>query len=671
MKKILGLDLGTNSIGWAFINEAESENELSSIINTGVRIVPLTTEEEADFKKGNSISINADRTLKRGARRSLQRFKQRREALLQTFRSTKFISSNYIYAEIGKQTTFSSYKLRAKSATEEVSKEELVQVLLMLNKKRGYKSSRKAKTPEEGNAIDGMKIAKEIFENNLTPGQWVFNSLSNGRRYIPDFYRSDLQKELEKIIVFQNKFYPEKINRNLIDDIKGKTRTQTSQYFTKILKIELAENKGSREETKLQHYKRRNEGLSNQLDLKVIAFVITEINNQINQSSGYLGAISDRSKELYFNNETVGQFQYKQLAENSHAKLKNQVFYRQDYLDEFEKIWETQSQFHPELNDKLKTEIRDITIFYQRKLKSQKHLISHCEFEKGHKAIPKSSPLFQEFRIWQNINNIVIKNEANRETYLLTEEFKTEIAEELQFKENLSDTQIIALCELNKGLFTINFKKIEGNRTNAAIFKAFEKIVEVEGYDLDFSKMNCLEIKEAIYPIFKSLNINTDLLYFDATIQGNDFDKQPYYQLWHLLYSSEEDDFIEQNLIKKYGFASHHIPFLLNINLQADYGSLSSKAIKKILPHLKDGHIYDKASLMVGYNHSSSLTKEGNDNRILKDTLTMLKKNSLRNPVVEKILNQMINVINAIINDPNMGKPDEIRVELARELKAN
>ena len=105
MKKILGLDLGTTSIGWAFINEPENENEIASIINTGVRIVPLTTDEEVEFKKGNTISINADRTLKRGARRGLQRFKQRRQAILETFRKINFIATNYIYAETGKQTT--------------------------------------------------------------------------------------------------------------------------------------------------------------------------------------------------------------------------------------------------------------------------------------------------------------------------------------------------------------------------------------------------------------------------------------------------------------------------------------------------------------------------------------------------------------------------------------
>jgi CRISPR-associated endonuclease Csn1 len=672
MKKILGLDLGTTSIGWAFIKEAENETEVSSIINTGVRIVPLTSDEEADFKKGNTISINADRTLKRGARRGLQRFKQRRSALLEIFKTIQFISNDFTYAETGLETTFSSYRLRAKSAVEAITKEELVKVLLMLNKKRGYKSSRKAKTIEEGEAIDGMKIAKEIFENNLTPGQWVYHSLSKGGKFIPDFYRSDLLKELEKIVSFQNQFYPEQINGTLLEALQGKSRTQTSQYFTKILKIELAENKGTKEETKLQHYKWRNDALINKHDLKILAFIITEINNQINQSSGYLGAISDRSKELYFNQETVGQFQYKQLLKNAHAKLKNQVFYRQDYLDEFEKIWETQAKFHPELTEKLKSEVRDITIFYQRKLKSQKHLVSFCEFEKGHKAIPKSSPLFQEFRIWQNLNNIVVKNEITKEPFLLAEELKQQIAQGLLFKENMTDSQLINFCGLKKTEYSVNFKKIEGNRTNTSLFNAFEKILVLEGYDeLDLSKLETIEIKKIIKSAFSDLGVNTAILDFDPTIQGDAFDKQPYYQLWHLLYSADDDDKLKETLKNKFGFKENHLPFLLNINLQADYGSLSAKAIKKVLPHLMDGQIYDQACKFSGYNHSSSLTTEQNNQRALKDTLHLLKKNSLRNPVVEKILNQMINLINAIMKDPTMGKPDEIRVELARELKNN
>lgn len=51
MKKILGLDLGCNSIGWALVNEAENTEEISSIIKLGVRVNPLTVDEMQNFEK--------------------------------------------------------------------------------------------------------------------------------------------------------------------------------------------------------------------------------------------------------------------------------------------------------------------------------------------------------------------------------------------------------------------------------------------------------------------------------------------------------------------------------------------------------------------------------------------------------------------------------------------
>ena len=49
MKNILGLDIGTTSIGWAFVNEAESDKEKSSIIKLGVRVIPLSSDEKCFF----------------------------------------------------------------------------------------------------------------------------------------------------------------------------------------------------------------------------------------------------------------------------------------------------------------------------------------------------------------------------------------------------------------------------------------------------------------------------------------------------------------------------------------------------------------------------------------------------------------------------------------------
>jgi CRISPR-associated endonuclease Csn1 len=115
-------------------------------------------------------------------------------------------------------------------------------------------------------------------------------------------------------------------------------------------------------EQKLENFIWREKALSEKMHPEQIAVILSKINSQINNSSGYLGTISDRSKDLYFNKKTVGQYQMVVLNNNPNAGLRNMVFYLQDYLDEFNTIWEEQAKYHPELTDELKTEIRDIVI---------------------------------------------------------------------------------------------------------------------------------------------------------------------------------------------------------------------------------------------------------------------------------------------------------------------
>ena len=177
MKKILGLDLGTTSIGWAIVNEAEDDKEQSEIIKLGVRVNPLSTDEQTNFEKGKSITTNADRTLKRSMRRNLQRFKLRKENLIEILKENGFITNDSLLSENGNKSTFETYRLRANAASKQISLEEFARVLLMINKKRGYKSSRKAKSQDEGQLIDGMEIAKKLYNDNITPGQLVLDLL--------------------------------------------------------------------------------------------------------------------------------------------------------------------------------------------------------------------------------------------------------------------------------------------------------------------------------------------------------------------------------------------------------------------------------------------------------------------------------------------------------------
>ena len=727
------MDLGTNSIGWAVVNEAESIKEESSIVKLGVRVNPLTVDELQNFEKGKSIETNTARTQKRSMRRNLQRYKLRRDELVQILHEVGFISDDAILSEHGNKTTFETYRLRAKAATSEISLQEFARVLLMINKKRGYKSSRKAKGEEDGALIDGMEIAKRLYEENLTPGELCLQLLTNGKKHLPDFYRSDLQDELDRIWDFQKKFYPSALLDAAKEEIRGKNKSQTwailqkhfvwtedvanwdtetaqTEYIEKTFKLTGIKRLTKGIEQKTEDYQWRVKALSEQLGLEELAIVFQNINGEINSSSGYLGAISDRSKSLYFNRKTVGQYLMDALDKNPNGSLKNTVFYRQDYLDEFETLWEKQAEYHNELTPELKKEIRDVVIFYQRRLKSQKGLISYCEFERkektivkngkeknitiGLRVIPRSSPLFQEFKIWQILNNVEvsvadhkIKRKKKQEDTLslfgeqdkfeltgkrlLTPEEKEILAKELFIRENLKKAEVLKLLFENPQELDLNYKQIDGNQTGCQLYQAYSRILEMSGHEpIDF-KQSADDILEQVKAVFASLGWNTNVLAYNSDKTP---DEQDYYKLWHLLYSFEGDNTItgDGNLKRKIamlcGFDIEYALALSAITFVDDYGNLSAKAIRKILPYMKEGAQYDVACTYAGYRHSaSSLTKDEIANKQLKEKLELLPKNSLRNPVVEKILNQMVNVINEIID--TYGKPDEIRVELARELK--
>lgn len=738
MKTILGLDLGCNSIGWALVNEAENTEEVSSIIKLGVRVNPLTVDEMQNFEKGKSITTNADRTLKRSMRRNLQRYKLRRDTLIEVLKEHGFITDSTLLSEHGNKTTFETYRLRAKAAVEDVSLEEFARVLLMINKKRGYKSSRKAKGSEDGILIDGMDVARKLYEEGLTPGELCLQMLEAGKKNLPDFYRSDLQNEFDRIWNFQKRFNPELFCDAVKEEVRGKNRSQTWAILAKFFVWSEKESVWNEEEArteeimkeyklvglkrdtkgnelKLENYRWRVQALSEQLNPEIVAIVLQEISGQISASSGYLGAISDRSKQLYFNRQTVGQYLMSELEKDPNVSLRNRVFYRQDYLDEFDRIWERQAEFHEELTVELKKEIRDIIIFYQRRLKSQKGLISFCEFEKrevivekdgrkqnktvGCRVIPRSHPLFQEFKIWQTLNDIEVfawnkqskRKKADKSSTLfdnseepllvegkrsLYQEEKELLAKELFVKESMKKAEVLKLLFENFQELDMNFKQIDGNHTGFALFSAYSKMIEKYGYEpVDFKKP-ADEIIEKLETIFTNLGWNTELLSIDLSKEDKELERQSYFRLWHLLYSFEGDNTptgngkLLEKIMQLCDVEKEYAVELANVSFQEDYGSLSAKAIKKILPYLKEGNQYDVACDYAGYRHSkSSLTKDEIENKILKDKLEILPKNSLRNPVVEKILNQMVNLINTIID--TYGKPDEIRVELARELKKN
>lgn len=96
---------------------------------------------------------------------------------------------------------------------------------------------------------------------------------------------------------------------------------------------------------------------------------------------------------------------------------------------------------------------------------------------------------------------------------------------------------------------------------------------------------------------------------------------------------------------------------LLPLNFQK-YGSLSLKAMQKLIPLLEEGMRYDEACKVV-YGNRRGAEK--------KARLSLNDMEEITNPVVRRAISQTIKVINAIVR--NYGPPEAVRVELARELK--
>jgi CRISPR-associated endonuclease Csn1 len=98
MKRILGLDIGTNSIGWAFIESNAYENPETldgKIIQLGSRIIPMDADAMNKFETGIPISKATGRRQARGARRLNQRYKLRRTRLIEALKILGWIPETF------------------------------------------------------------------------------------------------------------------------------------------------------------------------------------------------------------------------------------------------------------------------------------------------------------------------------------------------------------------------------------------------------------------------------------------------------------------------------------------------------------------------------------------------------------------------------------------------
>ena len=96
-KNILGLDIGTNSIGAAVVRV--DENGEKSLLGLPVsRIIPMPEDEIGKFNEGTLVSAAAGRRQARSSRRRIARFQLRRERLLRVLNVLGFLPEHFANA---------------------------------------------------------------------------------------------------------------------------------------------------------------------------------------------------------------------------------------------------------------------------------------------------------------------------------------------------------------------------------------------------------------------------------------------------------------------------------------------------------------------------------------------------------------------------------------------
>lgn len=432
------------------------------------------------------------------------------------------------------------------------------------------------------------------------------------------------------------------------------------------------------------------------------AIVGDEGEKKKDSNSAYLAGIRANDEKLQDEHKTVGQYFAEQLRQNQSEsptggisyRIKDQIFSRQRYIDEYDQIMVAQRVHYPDiLTDAFIRMLRDEVIFMQRPLKSCKHLVSLCEFEKqekvmrvqqddgkggrqlverrvkfGPKVAPKSSPLFQLCRIYEAVNNIRLTRPDGSPRDITPEE-RAKIVAHLQSSASLSFAALKKLLK-EKALIADQLTTksgLKGNSTRVALASALQPYPQ-------YHHLLDMELETRMMTVQLTDEETGEVTEREVAVVTDSYVRQPLYRLWHILYSIEERDAMRRALITQLGMKEEDLDGgLLDQLYRLDfvkpgYGNKSAKFICKLLPQLQQGLGYSEACAAVGYRHSNSPTSEEITERTLLEKIPLLQRNELRQPLVEKILNQMINLVNALKAEYGI---DEVRVELARELKVS
>ncbi len=308
-------------------------------------------------------------------------------------------------------------------------------------------------------------------------------------------------------------------------------------------------------------------------------------------------------------------------------KVRRRWTARKMFEQEFALIWAAQAIHHGSiLTQELHDRVHEL-LFFQRPVSAQKHLVGSCELERGDdkhppkRRAPWATMAAQRFRMLQKINDLVVIDAKNQTSRKLTEQERGKLYQLLDREGTQSFPAIRKYLDLKGTTFNLEAggdKDLPGNRTQKSMRTVFG-------------------------------------IFWDEFTEGK---QNQIIENWR---NSESDELLMQEAIEHLGLDAEAARVLAKESPQSDYCSLSLVAISKLMPLMMSGRSFKDAETEIYGSRFSGLA--------VHDTLPPVREAlpTLRNPAVERAMTELRKVVNAIVRE--YGKPYEIRIELARELK--
>nr|WP_315252734.1 type II CRISPR RNA-guided endonuclease Cas9 [uncultured Flavobacterium sp.] len=610
MAKILGLDLGTNSIGWAIV---EKEGNEFSLVDKGVRIF----SEGVKSEKGVESSRAAERTGFRSARKIKFRRKLRKYETLKVLSKNDMCPLSIEEVEEWRKSGFKKYPLNPEFLKWlRTDEEENINPYVF----RDRASKQKVSLFELGRAFYHIAQRRGFLSNRLDQsGDGVLE------KHCPEIITliEDCNSNTDIFIGLKDYFY----DTGILDDTN-------KDGFVKDL------DEGDKELKKIYNslkiILKKNENKFITAKEEIIARL-----NRKEDLGKVKGKIKDISQAMIDGDfKTLGQYFFSLYNK---SKIRNQYTSREEhYLYEFNIICKTQEigeitadELLPE--KKYNGLAKDLykAIFFQRPLKSQKGLIGKCSFEKSKTRCAISHPDFEEYRMWTYLNTIKIGTQTEKTLRFLSQEEKQSLISKFLRKKDNFNFEDLAKDLIPKGATSGFYKSSKANEVNY--------LFNYKPYDTVVASPISASLKNIFGEDWKTKTIS----YKTKNSKGIEVDRiVDYKDLWHLLSVSTSDIYLFQYAKEKLGLDDKNAKAFSKIRLKKDFASLSLNAITKILPYVREGLLYSHAVFMANIESivDESIWKDSSQRKFIQDKIAEIIEN-------HTFENGKLEVINSLIKE--------------------